>query len=73
MARNNANTASKVIPIRRKGIDMSHTNGQSISTSNASGQQITHSNNQHIKVSISSSSDVIGKENLFLYLDGDFR
>jgi hypothetical protein len=52
MARNSAKTASKVIPINRKGMDMSHINGQSISASKARGQQITHNNNQHIKVSI---------------------
>jgi hypothetical protein len=52
MARNNANTASNVIPIKRNGMDKSHISGQSMSANKASGQQITHNNSQHMNVSM---------------------
>src|ERR1700722_4282107 len=46
IARNNANMASKVIPIRRNGSDRSHTKGQRIMAMMASGQHSTNSRHQ---------------------------
>src|SRR6185295_4650966 len=45
-ARSNANSASKVMPIKRNGNDKSHTSGQRMSASRASGQQGTNKRHQ---------------------------
>jgi hypothetical protein len=39
MAPSSAKSASNVMPTRRKGSEISHTNGHKMSASNASGQQ----------------------------------
>lgn len=51
--RKNAKAASKVMPIKRKGSESSHTTGQRTNARSASGQQKAHNNNQQINVSIS--------------------
>lgn len=40
------------MPIKRKGMEISHISGQIISASSASGQHNTHKSNQQINVSI---------------------
>ncbi len=45
----NANSALKVIPIRRNGNDTNQTNGKRISASNATGQQSTNKMHHPIK------------------------
>lgn len=51
-ARKKAKNASNVMPMMRKGSEISHTSGHKNNASNARGQQNMNSNNHAMKVSI---------------------